>query len=177
MQRILFLFFALMLISACSSQTDGKGVSFQEQANVEFGTNVYIPQLEDYSITSAEVQHLPYDDKDIVVKYSKQEGELKGEEFIKKYVENMNAEILYGIYDGEPIALKISYNDRNGSSQPSETKTFNGIDVEYHEVKKNLLVYFKVKEGSYAIQFNLNEKLSKDKAFEIVDMITSKVGK
>ncbi|MFD1040488.1 lipoprotein [Virgibacillus byunsanensis] len=175
MKRILFLLFAILLVSACSSQTDGEGVSFQEQADDEFGTDVYIPQLEDYSITSVEVQHLPHDDKDLVITYSEQEGELKDDQFINKYEKNMDTDILYGIYDGEPNAFTVTYNDRSGGSQPSETKSFNGIDVEYHEVKKFLFVYFKVEEGSYLIDFNLNEELSKDKAFEIVDMITSKV--
>ncbi|WP_099159136.1 hypothetical protein [Virgibacillus ndiopensis] len=146
--------------------------------NEEFGIDLFIPKFENYPITLAEIQHLPFDNKELVIQYSKKKGELKSDAFVKKYEENMDSDVLYGVYESEFFVVKLTFRSGKGSSKPSETKIFNGIEVEYHKVDRNnakaLLALFNVKKGTYSITFNLKE-ISESKAFDMIDMITSKV--
>ncbi|TRM11990.1 hypothetical protein FH966_09995 [Lentibacillus cibarius] len=60
---IFVIFVLLLIISACSSQSDDEKVSFQDQVNEALGTKVFIPKMNDYPITLAKIRHSPTDDK------------------------------------------------------------------------------------------------------------------
>ncbi|WP_054752601.1 hypothetical protein [Piscibacillus salipiscarius] len=123
MKNTLFLVLFSIYLSACSSSVNEDVVPFQEQVNDTFDTDVYIPHLQDYSITSAIIETGPFGKhKDLIIEYSKQLGNKKDEEYIEKYEENMGSEVLYGIYGGEPLVFKLTFNDGKQSSSPSNTK-------------------------------------------------------
>lgn len=174
----------MFIVSACSSQSHGVVDSFNKQVAEEFGTEVFMPEYEEYPITSAQVLYPPTGDKkDLTVVYSKQKGTLLDDEFIKKYEKTMDSKVLYGIYDGEPWLFRITYSnfkitDGNGDS---ETKDINGVDVKYTEIKgkgsESVVMFFNLKEGSYSIDFLLREGLTKEKAFEIVESIIKETKK
>lgn len=182
-RRMSLLLLGLMLIaSACSSQTDGGANSFQEQAGDEFETDVFIPEYEQYSITSAEVKYPPTGDKkDLVVVYSKEKGKLRDKEYIEKYENTMDSKVLYGLYDGEPWLFIITYSNFEiiDGEIDSKIKTMNGVDVHYREIAADtdmLIAFFNLEKGSYHIEFSLREGMTKEKAFEIVEDIIESNG-
>ncbi|TMN23205.1 hypothetical protein [Lentibacillus cibarius] len=179
---IFVIFVLLLIISACSSQSDDEKVSFQDQVNEALGTKVFIPKMNDYPITLAEIRHSPTDDKNsLIVRYSKEKGELRDESYKKKYEDNTNADVLYGIYGGEPLIFRMTYHNGKANSQPSDSKTINGIHVQYHKVERNnakvLLVSFNAGDGSYLLEFNLQDELTQEKSFEIVESMAEEVSK
>lgn len=168
----------MLFVGACSSPSNGAADSIKKQSTEEFGTDVFMPEYEEYPITSAEIIYPPTGDKkDLVVVYSKEKGKLMDDEFIKKYEKSMGSKVLYGLYDGEPWLFRITYSnfkitDGNGDSK---TKDINGVNVKYSEIKTKdtelVVMFFNLKEGSYSIEFSLREGLTKEKAFEIVESI------
>jgi hypothetical protein len=174
-RRMSLLLIGLLLIaSACSSQANGGADSFKDQAADEFETDVFIPEYEQYPITSAEVKYPPTGDKkDLVVVYSKEKGELRDKEYIEKYENNMDSKVLYGLYDGEPWLFIITYSnfDIIDGDNDSKIKTMNGVDVHYREIAADtdlLVTFFNLEEGSYNIEFSLREGMTKEKEFEVV---------
>ena len=175
--RMSILLIGLMLfVIACSSQSNGVVDSFLKKSNEEFGTEVFIPEYEEYPITSAEVINPPIGDrKDLIVVYSKEKGELMDDKFIKNHEENIGSKVLYGLYDGEPLLFRITYSNFESFDVDcdSETKIINGVAVNFREImvkdEEMLYTFFNVQEGSYSIEFVLREGLTKEKAFEIVE--------
>ncbi|WP_064091294.1 hypothetical protein [Rossellomorea aquimaris] len=184
-KRIIILLIGLLLIvSGCSSQSNGIVDSFLEKSTEEFGTELFIPEYEEYPITSAEIIYPPTGDKkELTVVYSKEKGELMDENFIKNHEKNVGSKVLYGLYDGEPFLFRITYSnyelsDGNGDS---ETKIINGVAVNVREImvkdEERLFTFFNVNEGSYSIDFALREGLNKEKAFEFVESIIKETNK
>lgn len=168
----------MLIVSACSFPSNGVADTITNQSNEEFGTDIFMPEYEEFPITSAEIIYPPTGNKkDLVVIYSKEKGKLMDDEFIKKYKKSIGSKVLYGLYDGEPWLFRITYSnfkitDGDGDS---ETKDINGVDVKYNEIKTKdtelVVTFFNLKEGSYSIEFSLREGLTKEKAFEIVESI------
>lgn len=97
--RISILIICIMfIVGACSSQSNGAVDSFKTQVTEEFGTEIFIPEYEEYPITSVEIIYPPTGDKkDLSVVYSKEKGKLRDDEFIKKYEKSMDSKVLYGL--------------------------------------------------------------------------------
>jgi hypothetical protein len=182
-RRMSLLLFGLMVIaSACSSQANGGTDPFKDQAADELKTDVFIPEYEQYPITSAEVKYPPSGDKkDLVVVYSKEKGKLRDKEYIEKYENTMDSKVLYGLYDGEPWLFNITYSTFEiiDGDEDSKIKTMNGVEVHYREITSDtdmLITFFNLEEGSYHIEFSLREGMTREKAFEIIEDIIEKNG-
>ncbi|WP_042142785.1 hypothetical protein [Paucisalibacillus sp. EB02] len=153
--------------------------SFEDQIIEEIGTEVFIPEFTDYQILSAEIIYPPIGDKrDLVVVYSKEKGVLQNKDYIKQHEEDMNSKVLYGIYNGEPPWLvRITYSTfKINVGDSVETKTINGFDVHYTKLNSDnaniLIAHFNVGKGSYSTEFTLTERLTEERAFEIIETIT-----
>jgi len=73
------------------------------------------------------------------------------------------------------MSFKISYHKENHFTPLDKSKTINNINVEYkNSANKTFEVSFTSDKGTYETQFNLN-KISKEEAFEIIDVITGHV--
>ncbi|WP_088006026.1 hypothetical protein [Indiicoccus explosivorum] len=168
----------LLIAGACSSEGSGVVDSFEDQVDEELGTEVFIPEFEEYPITSAEIQTVPLaGTKELLVTYSGEKGELKSDEYIANHEEAVGSEVLYGIYEGEPFLFRIGYDGFEAMSGDGSTETveINGVDVRYMEAEDNgkefLAAFFNTAEGSYSIEFALNEELTREKAFDIIGTV------
>jgi hypothetical protein len=172
----------ILLIPTISEQlntTSSVIKSIEDQIIEEIGTEVFIPEFTDYQILSAEIIYPPIGDKrDLVVAYSKEKGVLQSEDYIKQHEANTNSKVLYGIYNGDsPWLVRITYStSKINVSDSVDTKTINGIDVQYTKVNignSNMLIaHFNVGKGSYTTEFTLTENLTEERAFEIIETIT-----
>lgn len=170
--------FPLLLVSACSSEVSGSVGTFEDQVNEELEADVFIPEFEEYPITSAEIITVPLaGTKELLVTYSGEKGELKSEEHIANHEETVGSEVLYGIYDGEPFLFRLSYDGFEAMSVDgsAETIEINGVEVQYREAEDGevelLNAFFNTEEGSYSLVFALNDELTREKAFEIVGTV------
>lgn len=166
-------------ISELLNPTSSVVNSFEDQIIEEIGSEVFLPEFTDYPILSAEIIYPPTGDKrDLVVVYSEEKGVLQNKDDIKQHEKNMNSKVLYGIYHGEPPWLvRITYSTFNiNVGDSDETKNINGFDVHYSKVNSNngnfLIAHFNVEKGSYSLEFALTEKLTEERAFEIIETIT-----
>jgi hypothetical protein len=182
-KKISLLLLGLLFIgSACSSQSNGGVDSLKNQISEEFETGVFIPEYEEYPITSVEIKYPPSGDKkDLRVVYSKEKGKLRDDGYIEKYESTMDSKVLQGLYDGEPWLFIITYSnfetiDGDGDSK---IKTINGVDVHYSEAAADtelLMAFFNLEKGSYSIEFSLREGMTKEKSFEVVEDIIENNG-
>ena len=170
--------FPLLLASACSSEVSGVVGTFENQVNEELEADVFIPEFEEYPITSAEIQTVPLaGTKELLVTYSGEKGELKSEEHIANLEETVGSEVLYDIYDGEPFLFRLNYDGFEAVSGDGRTETIeiNGTDVQYMEAEDGedelLMAFFNTEEGSYSLVFALNEEFTREKAFDIVGTV------
>ncbi|AQQ53554.1 hypothetical protein [Planococcus lenghuensis] len=171
---LLPLFFA----GACSSEVPGSVDTFADQVNEQFEADVFIPEFEEYPVTSAEIQTVPLaGTKELLVTYSGEKGELKSEEHITNHEETVGSDVLYGIYDGEPFLFRLSYDGFEAMSGDGNTETLDidGTEVQYSEAEDGgnefLKAFFNTEEGSYSLEFALSEELTREKAFEIVETV------
>lgn len=180
MKKHTFLLFLLplLLLAACSSEAAQSVETAEEQAEKELDAEIYIPDFEEYPIVSAEINSVPMaSSKSLLVTYSCEKGSLKSGELISNHEETVGSEVIYGIYEGDPILFKITF-DKNeiiSGDGSHELRTVNGESVLYHETtsgdKEYLTAFFNGEQGSYSFEFMLTDELTEDEAYWVISTV------
>lgn len=174
---ILFLL-PLLILTACSSEASQSTETFEEQAEQELDAEIYIPEFEEYPIVSAEIVSVPLaSSKSLLVTYSREKGSLKNEEHIANHEEAAGSEVIYGIYEGQPLLFNITFskNEKISGDDNHELKTVNGESVLYQQTTSGgneyLTAFFNAEVGSYTFEFALNEELTEDEAYWVISTV------
>lgn len=169
---------SLLILAACTSEAAQSVESAKEQAEQEVDAEIYIPEFEEYPIVSAEIRSVPMaDSKSLLVTYSREKGSLKSEELISNHEEAAGSEVVYGIYEGDPILFKITFDkfEKISGDGSHELRTVNGESVLYHETTSGdneyLTAFFNGEQGSYSFEFALTEELTEDEAYWVISTV------
>jgi hypothetical protein len=189
MKKLVALIFVILLVTGCSSTSSESLISdIEVQLTEELNVPVVIPKHEKYPVTSI---NLYYPSKEMGndtmyvahVIYSQSKGDLnelsKNEDYKKKWEEKNQAKILYGQYEGES-AIKMLISNHSSNFSGSETKTLDGKEFTYEILNRpngdvlNLGIDIE-SGGSYILFFHLNDKFTKNEAFEFVTHLLRKL--
>ncbi|RLQ89893.1 hypothetical protein [Planomicrobium sp. Y74] len=180
MKKQTYLLFLLpfLILAGCSSEASQSVGNIEEQGEQELDAEIYIPEFEEYPIASAEIISVPMaSSKSLLVTYSREKGSLKNEEFISNHEEAAGSEVIYGIYEGDPILFKITFDkfEINSGDGSHELRTVNGESVLYHKTTSGdneyLTAFFNGEQGSYSFEFALTDELTEDEAYWVISTV------
>jgi hypothetical protein len=185
---LLMIIVFVFILSGCGPpSTDTGGVqgldaSIMDEIKNEFGLNVYFPTHEKYPITTVYIQSdEPISNrKEVNVTYSETKGELTMDDELKKsWEEKLNAEMLYGEYEGTTV-IKLIYSNYS-TGYDGDIKEIDGIEVKYKKLDRGereiFNVVFNTESGSYLLIFHLNETFTKDNAFKFTEKVIQGLNK
>ncbi|QHJ69947.1 hypothetical protein [Planococcus halotolerans] len=180
MKKQTYLLFLLpfLILAACSSEASQSVENIEEQAEQELDAEIYIPEFEEYPMVSAEIFSVPMaSSKSLMVTYSREKDSLKSDELISNHEETVGSEVIYGIYEGDPILFKITF-DKNeiiSGDGSHELRTVSGESVLYHETTSGdneyLTAFFNGEQGSYSFEFALTDELTEDEAYWVISTV------
>ncbi|MCM3609824.1 hypothetical protein M4S82_01090 [Planococcus sp. MERTA32b] len=180
MKKQTYLLFLLpfLMLAACSSEASQSIGNIEEQAEQGLDAEIYIPEFEEYPIVSAEIISVPMaSSKSLLVTYSREKGSLKSDEIISNHEESVGSEVIYGIYEGDPILFKITFekNEIISGDGSHELRTVNGESVLYQQTTSGdneyLSAFFNAEQGSYTFEFMLTDELTEDEAYWVISTV------
>jgi hypothetical protein len=161
----------ILLVPQFQIEQDQASPILNEALKTEYQDDIYFPTFKQYPISYSSILYAPNggEKKDFMVTYSSSLGQLMDME------QSERQKVLYGPYDGK-VAFRVTYsNFQVETNQSSNIETIGGVDTIFDEIENDnghfLLVSFNVKNGSYYVEFNLSEELTKEKAISIVENI------
>ncbi|MCF6138292.1 hypothetical protein [Pseudalkalibacillus berkeleyi] len=170
--------FMLFVLIACSNQSEAVFTDdIQTKIKDHIGFDVSFPDIDNYKVNNISLEYPPEinpgepngDRHVVLVSYA---GEL-GEKLETKHDEQQQ-EYIYGPYEGKPN-INVSVSNFKNSMNNSKVRDMNGVTVEYIEKKQNnnhiLSSSFNVKNGSFQMNFHLDENFKINDAWNYVEKI------
>ncbi|MCF6412065.1 hypothetical protein [Pseudalkalibacillus salsuginis] len=171
----MLLVFLLLIGCSNSADSDSGSKELEDKIKDELKIEAVIPD-EPFEMLSV-IKHNPPIDagmKKVTINYGIKKGDLKPEIDSQKekdqWEETNNAEIWYGIYQGEPrVEMNISDFTVENANTQKETE-ISGYNVQMSEKKLStgdvLFTDVNLDKGSYSFTFYLNKDFTKEDAME-----------
>lgn len=170
--------FMLFILIACTNQSEAVFTDdIQTKIKDHIGFDVSFPEVDHYKVNNISLEYPPEinsgepnGDRHVVsIFYAAQRGEK-----LESNHDDQQQEHIYGPYEGKPI-INVSVSNFKNSMNNAKVKEMNGVTVQYIEKKQNnnhiLSSSFNVKNGSFQLNFHLNETFKIDDAWNYVEKI------
>ncbi|MEF7566221.1 hypothetical protein [Bacillus infantis] len=180
------LLFSFLLVKPFVEDINNVSANIQEQATEEFGHSVFIPEIEGYSINFAAISYpLNKEAVDLTIDYGTNTGKwdqpFANETNRERWEKEQSADLLYGPYQGKrAFSLQYRPNHLFFEGDNVKERELNGISMQYEHIQRDnelVMVSFKLNEGTYFIDFLINENFTLADSEKVLDDITKQVNK
>jgi hypothetical protein len=180
------LLFSFLLFKPFVEDKNSVSTTIQEHAAEEFGHSVFIPEIEGYSINFAAISHpLNKEAVDLTIDYGTNTGKwdppFASKTNRERWEKEQSAELLYGPYQGKrAFSLQYRPNHLFFEGDNVKERELNGISMQYEHIQRDselVMVSFKSNEGTYFIDFLINENFTLADSEKVLDDITKQFNK